>query len=99
RHRDHTRPAGRRSESLTGRTSRVKTVPDWRASCCVWGWRFTMRRFFDWRERLAGDRRVVALGEVDRDGVLWVIAHCRSGGVAESLFDSLWVQGWRTLGR
>ena len=58
-----------------------------------------MKRFFDWHERLSGDPRVVALGEVDRDGVLWVIAHCGSGGAAESLFEVLWAQGWRTLGR
>jgi mannose-6-phosphate isomerase class I len=61
-----------------------------------------MNRMLDWRDRLAGDRRVVALGEderKERDGELWIVAHCHSSCAADRLFDHLWDQGWRTLGR
>ena len=35
-------------------------------------------RMLDWRERLAGDRRVVAFTEDDRYGVLFAVAICKN---------------------
>jgi hypothetical protein len=60
---------------------------------------YPMNRLLDWMGKSAGDRRIVAWSEEDRDGELWVIVHCRNRMAADSLFDALWDQGWRTLGR
>src|SRR5262249_13752039 len=58
-----------------------------------------LMRILDWRERPAGGRRVIAFSEADGNGESWVYAACRSAGACESLFETLWNQGWRTLAR
>jgi hypothetical protein len=35
-------------------------------------------RLLDWRERLAGDGRVIGFSEAERDGETWVYCDCRS---------------------
>src|SRR5438045_315757 len=52
-----------------------------------------VERFFDWYNRLAGDRRVVAFSEAERDGERWVIAYCKNYRACDKLFDALWDQG------
>jgi hypothetical protein len=58
-----------------------------------------MTRLLDWMQRLAGDRRIIAFSEEERDGELWVAVHCRNRAAADRLFDAFWDKGWRTLGR
>jgi hypothetical protein len=52
-----------------------------------------MSRLIEWYERLDGDRRVAALGEDKREGVLWVHAICKNWRACDELFDTLWEQG------
>jgi hypothetical protein len=56
-------------------------------------------RTLDWHERLSDDCRVVAIGDAIRNGAPWVYADCRNHRACDSLFDSLWEQGRRTLAR
>jgi hypothetical protein len=59
-----------------------------------------MATLLRWYERLALDRRVIALGEADRDdGAWWVYVECHGERSYDSLFDELWQQGYRTLAR
>ena len=53
----------------------------------------------DWIDRLAGDRRVMAVSAADRCGETWVYAECWSARDCDELFVFLWEQGWRTLAR
>jgi hypothetical protein len=52
-------------------------------------------RLLDWRERLAGDDRVIGFSEADRDGETWVYCHCRSARACTALLKHL--QQWGVL--
>ena len=42
-------------------------------------------RTLDWHERLEGDPKVLAIGEAERDGEIWVYAECRSARACTAL--------------
>jgi hypothetical protein len=52
-----------------------------------------------WRERLAGDRRVIAIGDADRYGALWIYCDCRNPRAAASLLTDLQQRGVKGVAR